>query len=53
MKHVQGCAYGCKFPYYAYMMAKRFETVKSYEDWIEPKLVENTLELLDATIVKK
>lgn len=52
MNHVQGCAHGCKFPCYAYMMAKRFGTIKSYEDWIEPKLVENTLELLDEEIPK-
>jgi DNA repair photolyase len=33
-------------------MAKRFGKVKSYEDWIEPKIVSNTLELLDDEIPK-
>lgn len=50
MNHVLGCAHGCKFPCYAYMMKKRFGEIKSYEDWLEPRLVSNTLELLDAEI---
>lgn len=50
MNHVQGCAHGCKFPCYAFLMKKRFGQVKSYEEWLEPKLVTNTLELLDKEI---
>lgn len=50
MNHVLGCAHGCKFPCYAYMMKKRFGEIKSYEDWLEPRLVSNTLELLDKEI---
>lgn len=50
MNHVLGCAHGCKYPCYAYMMKKRFGEVTSYEDWLEPRLVSNTLELLDAEI---
>lgn len=52
MNHVLGCVHGCKYPCYAYMMAKRFGTISSYEDWLEPRLVENTLELLDKEIPK-
>ena len=52
MNHVLGCAHGCKYPCYAFMMKKRFGKVSSYEDWLEPYLVENTLELLDAEIPK-
>lgn len=52
MNHVQGCFHGCKYPCYAYLMAKRFGKCKTYEEWIEPKLVENTLELLDKEIPK-
>lgn len=52
MNHVLGCFHGCKFPCYAYLMAKRFGNVKSYEEWCEPKLVSNTLELLDKEIPK-
>lgn len=50
MNHVLGCAHGCKYPCYAYMMKKRFGEVTSYEDWLEPRIVSNTLELLDAEI---
>ena len=50
MNHVQGCSHGCKYPCYAFMMAKRFGKVSSYEDWLEPCLVSNTLELLDREI---
>ena len=52
MNHVLGCAHGCKYPCYAFMMKKRFGKVKSYEDWTEPYLVSNTLELLDKEIPK-
>lgn len=52
INHVQGCAHGCKFPCYAMMMAKRFGKVKTYEEWCRPKLVENTLEILDKEIPK-
>ncbi|RJQ26645.1 radical SAM protein [Candidatus Parcubacteria bacterium] len=46
INHVQGCSHGCKYPCYAFLMAKRFSKVKTYEEWIEPKLVCNTIELL-------
>ena len=50
MNHVQGCAHGCLYPCYAFMMKKRFGQVKSYEEWLAPYLVSNTLELLDREI---
>ena len=46
LNHVLGCSHGCKYPCYAYMMAKRFGKVKTYEEWLQPQIVENTLELL-------
>jgi len=52
LNHVEGCAHGCNFPCYAYNMAKRFGKVKTYSDWVRPKLVENALELLDKEIPK-
>lgn len=52
MNHVLGCAHGCKFPCYAFMIKKRFGQVSTYEEWLEPYLVSNTLELLDAEIPK-
>lgn len=50
MNHVFGCAHGCKYPCYALLLKKRFGQVSSYEDWLEPRIVSNTLELLDAEI---
>jgi len=50
MNHVQGCAHGCRYPCYAMLMARRFGKVASYENWCEPVLVSNTLELLDKEI---
>lgn len=52
LNHVQGCAHGCKYPCYAMQMAKRFGKVKTYEDWCEPKLADNALEILDKEIPK-
>jgi DNA repair photolyase len=52
LNHVQGCSHGCKYPCYAFLMAKRFGKVKSYEEWIEPAIVSNTLDLLDREIPK-
>jgi DNA repair photolyase len=49
---VQGCAHGCLFPCYAFSMKKRFGQIKSYDEWIRPYLVSNTLELLDKEIPK-
>ena len=50
MNYVLGCAHGCKYPCYAYLMKRRFGQVDSYEGWLKPYLVENTLELLDKEI---
>ncbi len=52
LNYVQGCSHGCKYPCYAFQMSKRFGTVKTYEEWIKPKIVENTMELLDKEIPK-
>ena len=46
-KHIFECPHGCKYPCYAYMMAKRFGKIKTYKEWLCPQIVENTLELLD------
>jgi DNA repair photolyase len=45
--HIEGCAHGCKYPCYAMLMARRFGRAASYEDWTQPKLVSNALDLLD------
>lgn len=50
MNHVLGCSHGCLYPCYAFLMAKRFGKVANYEEWCKPKLVSNTLEILDREI---
>ncbi|HVJ48664.1 radical SAM protein [Desulfitobacterium sp.] len=50
MNHVLGCSHGCLYPCYAFLMAKRFGKVANYETWCTPKLVSNTLEILDHEI---
>lgn len=52
MNFVQGCSHGCKFPCYAFLQKKRFGQVTDYEEWCKPKLVSNTLSLLDKEIPK-
>lgn len=50
MNHVLGCAHGCLYPCYAFLMARRFGKVRSYEDWTGPCLASNTLDILDEEI---
>ena len=50
MNFVLGCSHGCLFPCYAFLQKKRFGQIKDYADWCSPRLVSNTLELLDNEI---
>ena len=50
MNHVLGCAHGCLYPCYAFLLKRRFGQVKTYKEWTHPCLVSNTLELLDKEI---
>ena len=50
INHIQGCSHGCKYPCYAMMMAKRFGSAKTYEEWCCPKIVENALDILELEI---
>lgn len=52
INHVEGCSHGCRFPCYAMMMKKRCGVIKTYDEWIKPKIVSNALELLDKEIPK-
>lgn len=52
LNHVFGCSHGCKYPCYAYQMMKRFGKVKTYDEWLEPAIVENAIELLDVELPK-
>ena len=50
INHVLGCSHGCLYPCYAMLMAKRFGKVKSYEEWVKPKIVGNATDLLEKEI---
>lgn len=52
MNHILGCSHGCLYPCYAFLQKKRFGQIKSYEEWCEPAIVENTLDLLDEELPK-
>ena len=53
MNHVLGCVHGCKYPCYAMGAAMRFKQVGSEDDWRCPKVVSNTLELLERELATK
>jgi DNA repair photolyase len=46
VNHVQGCMHGCQYPCYAFLMARRFGRVKTYDEWLRPSIVDNTIDLL-------
>jgi DNA repair photolyase len=52
VNHIQGCSHGCLYPCYAFLMAKRFGKVKTYEEWTKPTVVSNAVELLKKEIPK-
>lgn len=52
INHIQGCSHGCRYPCYAFLLKKRFGIIKNYDEWIQPAIVENTLEILDKEIPK-
>ncbi|HZD58849.1 MAG TPA: radical SAM protein [Anaerolineae bacterium] len=53
LNHAEGCSHGCTYPCYAMMMKKRCGAVSSYDDWIQPKIVSNALELLDKELPRR
>lgn len=52
LNHVLGCSHGCKYPCYAMLLKKRFGEIKSYDDWINPRLVSNYKEILSKELPK-
>jgi len=53
LNHALGCAHGCTYPCYAMLRALRFKQVESYDDWRQPRLVENALALLEKELAGK
>ena len=52
LNHVFGCSHGCKYPCYAFQMMRRFKKVESYDEWCNPKVVENAMELFRKELPK-
>lgn len=46
VNHIVGCSHGCRYPCYAMMLSKRFGRCSSYDEWCNPRIVSNSLELL-------
>ncbi len=53
VNHVQGCAHGCRYPCYAYLMARRYGRTRDAADWRRPRLVANALELLERELARR
>jgi DNA repair photolyase len=53
VNHVQGCAHGCRYPCYAYMMARHYGRVEDEAGWRRPRLVENAIELLERELTRR
>jgi DNA repair photolyase len=53
INHVQGCSHGCRYPCYAYMMARTHGRINTYDEWCQPKLVANAVELLTKELIRK
>jgi DNA repair photolyase len=47
VNHVQGCSHGCRYPCYAFSMARGWGRTAGYDDWVRPKLVGKARELLE------
>ena len=53
INHVLGCSHGCRYPCYAYLMARHHGRVRDYAEWCHPRIVGNALVLLDRELKKK
>ncbi len=38
LNHAEGCSHGCTYPCYAMMMKKRCGIIKTYKEWLKPKI---------------
>ncbi len=53
INHVLGCSHGCRYPCYAFLMARRHGRVRDYAEWCRPRIVGNALDLLDRELARK
>ncbi len=52
INHIQGCAHGCTYPCYAMQMSVRYGRVADYSDWMYPRIVSNTMSLLESELAR-
>jgi len=53
INHVLGCSHGCRYPCYAFLMARHHGRVRDYAEWCRPRLVGNAVDLLDRELQRK
>jgi len=53
INHVLGCSHGCRYPCYAFLMARHHGRVRDYAEWCRPRIVGNALVLLDRELERK
>src|SRR5512142_2893087 len=53
INHAQGCAHGCKYPCYAFSMAKHYGRAQDEAEWRRPLLVENAVDILQRELRDK
>lgn len=53
INHALGCSHGCRYPCYAFLMARHHGRVRDYEEWCRPRIVGNALALLDRELMRK
>lgn len=52
INHVLGCSHGCRYPCYAYLLARRHGRTRNELEWRRPKVVANAVELLESELEK-
>ena len=53
VNHAQGCSHGCRYPCYAFSMARAHGRASTMADWCVPRLVSNAEELLARELARK
>ena len=53
INHVLGCSHGCRYPCYAFLMARRHGRVRDRAEWCRPRIVGNALPLLERELGRK
>jgi DNA repair photolyase len=53
INHVLGCRHGCRYPCYAFLMARHHGRVRDDAEWCRPRVVGNALALLDRELARR